>query len=72
MFIASTETINTGINVIIDTQNCSWRCARNAIDYIIERLDRDKIKLYAVRPEVFWDKQRVENCTKTQKYLEVN
>lgn len=68
----SKETVNNGLNVVIDTQMCSWRCARNAIQYVSDSLNCNTIRLYAVRPEVFWDKQRVENCTKAQKYLDVS
>lgn len=70
--VCSKETVNNGLNVVIDTQMCSWRCARNAIQYVSEALNCNTIRLYAVRPEVFWDKQRVENCTKAQKYLDVS
>lgn len=70
--IISKETVNNGLNVVIDTQMCSWRCARNAIHYVSDSLNCNTIRLYAVRPEVFWDKQRVENCTKAQKYLDVS
>lgn len=68
----SKETVNNGLNVIIDTQNCSLRCARQAIQYVNDSFDGKDVKMYALRPEVFWDKQRVDNCTKTQKYLDVN
>lgn len=68
----SKETVNNGLNVVIDTQTCSWRCARNAIQYVSEALTCNSIKLYAVRADVFWDKQRVENCTKAQTYLDVS
>lgn len=71
-YSCSNETVNNGLNVVIDTQMCSWRCARNAIQYVSESLACNATKLYAIRPEVFWDKQRIENCTKAQKYLDVS
>lgn len=55
------------MNVIIDIQFCSWRYARNAIQYVYELLIDKNAKLYAVRSEVFLD-----SCTKTQQYLDVS
>lgn len=63
----SKETIENGLNVIVDTQLCSWRNARNAIQYVNDLLYNKNAKLYAVRSDIFLD-----NCTKSQKYLNVS
>lgn len=63
----SKETIDNGLNVIIDIQLCSWRYARNAIQYVNDLLNNKNAKLYAVRSDIFLD-----NCTKSQKYLNVS
>lgn len=59
------------MDVVIDAQNGSSRNARSAVQIVSDALHDRDVKLYAVRAEVFWDKQRVDNCAKTQKYLDV-
>lgn len=67
LYAHSKETVDNGLNVIIDIQLCSWRYARNALQYVNEMLHNKNAKLYAVRSEVFLD-----NCTKSQHYLDVS
>lgn len=67
----SKETLRNGLDVVIDAQNCSWRNARNAIQIVSDAVHGRDVKLYAVRAEVFWDKQRVDNCAKVQKFMDV-
>lgn len=66
-FDRSKETVDNGLNVIIDIQLCSWRYARTALQYVNELLNNKNAKLYAVRSEVF-----IDNCTKTHQYLDVS
>lgn len=64
----SKETIDNGLNIVIDIQLCSWRYARYTIQYVNEVLNNNKsAKLYAVRSEVL-----IDNCTKTHQYMDVS
>lgn len=63
----SKDTLNNGLNVIIDIQMCSWRNARNAIQLVYDQLNNVNIKLYAVRADVL-----LNNCTKLQQYSDVS
>lgn len=58
--------------VIIDAQKCSWRLARAHIRHVTQLVEKHLIKLIVIRPDAFWDKQRVENCAKTYKKGEVS
>lgn len=68
----SNETRNAGFVVVIDAQKCPWRLARAHIRHVGVLLGTNLIKLIVIRPDAFWDKQRVENCAKTYKKGEVS
>lgn len=67
----SDETLKDGIDAIIDAQKCNWRSVKSIVDVVTNSLDIKLRKLYVVRPDGFWDKQRLENCAKTQKHKDV-
>lgn len=69
----SHETLSNGLTIVIDAQKCSWRLARIWIQHVQSLVDVDYLKsLIVIRPDAFWDKQRVENCAKAQKKGEVS
>lgn len=60
-----------GLDAIIDGQKCGWRAAKATIELVTNILGDKLRKLYIVRPDGFWDKQRLENCAKAQKNKDV-
>ncbi|XP_031619562.1 SEC14 domain and spectrin repeat-containing protein 1-B [Contarinia nasturtii] len=64
----SKETVDSELNIIIDIQLCSWRYARNTIQYVNELLNNKNAKFYAVRAEAFG----LDNCTKAHQYMDVS
>lgn len=70
--MASDETLKDGIDAIIDAQKCNWRSVKATVDTVTNSLDSKLRKLYVVRPDGFWDKQRLENCAKSQKNKDVS
>lgn len=69
--IFSQETRRRGFTVIVDGQKGSWRVARACIRLVGLSLGPDLANLIVLRPDAFWDKQRVDNCTKIRKEGEV-
>lgn len=67
--MSSKETIDNGLHVIIDIQLCSWRCARNVLQYVNEMLSNKNAKLYAIRSSTTYG---IDNCTKSQQYMDVS
>lgn len=57
--------------IVIDTQRCQFRLARATIRHIETLIDATAATVIVIRPDAFWDKQRVENCTKSHKKGEV-
>lgn len=70
--IFNPETRRNGLTVLVDGQRNAWRVARACIRHIGFSLGPDLANLIVVRPDAFWDKQRVDNCTKTHKEGEVS
>lgn len=66
----SDETKNCGFTVIVDAQKCSWRLAKMHMR-ATSLLGANLATLIVIRPDAFWDTQRVENCAKTNKTGEV-
>lgn len=63
----SQQTLNNGLIAIVDAQKCSWRLARDQIRHITQLLDKNLIKLIALRSDAF----SVQNCAKSYKKGEV-
>lgn len=60
----STDTRKLGLCVIIDAQRTSWRTTRIILHHVTEVFRTELTTIIILRPEVFWDKQKVENCAK--------
>lgn len=55
--------------LLVDTQRCSARIARSTLRHIEScvavKPDGPLVSIVVVRTDAFWDKQLVDNCTKT-------
>ncbi|ERL83562.1 hypothetical protein D910_01236 [Dendroctonus ponderosae] len=61
-----------GFTVLLDARKGSWRLSRSCIRQTIDTFPEGELrKLVVLKPDGFWDKQRVENCTVPQKDQEV-
>ncbi|XP_058459969.1 SEC14 domain and spectrin repeat-containing protein 1-B [Malaya genurostris] len=60
----SSETVASGFIVILDAQKCSWRSARQYIRHAQTLLEPNLDSFLVIRPDAFWEKNRVENCTR--------
>ena len=69
--VSSPETRRNGLAVVLDATRSSWRTARACMRQVGVTMGADAAALIVLRPEAFWDKQRVDNCTRTQKEGEV-
>lgn len=67
----SDQSKSEGLIIVIDAQKCSWRLARTHMRYVISLIQKNLANIIVIRPDVFWDKQRVENCAKSHKKGEV-
>ncbi|CAG9840251.1 unnamed protein product [Diabrotica balteata] len=53
-----------GLTVLIDARKGPWKVARSCIRQVNAVFVPEELsKLIVLRPDAFWDKQRVENCT---------
>lgn len=69
----SPETLNNGLLLLIDAQKSNYRLTNIWIEHVESIVDPDYLKLMIViRPDAFWDKQRMDSCTKPQKRGEVS
>lgn len=69
----NTNTLNDGLLLLIDAQKSNYRLTNIWIEHVESIVDPDYLKLILViRPDAFWDKQRMDNCTKPQKKGEVS
>ena len=69
----SHRTLLNGLIVVVDGQKSSWRLTKSWLAHVQSLIDVDYIKnILVIRHDAFWDKQRVESCTKTQKPGEVS
>lgn len=70
MNFRSEETKSKGVTVLVDARSATWRSTRSCIRRVGDRLldeDEEEVtaRLIALRPDGFWDKQRVDNyCTR--------
>lgn len=63
----SKTTRSKGFTVIIDARKGPWKVARTCIRQVNAVLTAEElVQLIVLRPDAFWDKQRVENCTSAQ------
>lgn len=67
----SPETRQTGLCVVLDAQRSTWKTTKSVMHKVFEILDVNIGAMLIVRLDVFWDKQRVENCTKSRTEGEV-
>ncbi|KAF5297176.1 hypothetical protein FQA39_LY12191 [Lamprigera yunnana] len=66
--VYSDESRNRGVTVLLDTRKGHWKTARSYIRQVTSSLTTEELaQLIVIRPDAFWDKQRVENCTSTQR-----
>lgn len=66
-FITSTTTRSRGLTAIVDARKGPWKVARSTIRQVnAVFLTNELAQLIVLRPDAFWDKQRVENCTSFQ------
>lgn len=65
--IFSKTSRSKGFTVIIDARKGPWKVARACIRQVNAVFTLDELaQLIVLRPDAFWDKQRVENCTSSQ------
>lgn len=67
----SLETRQSGLCVVLDAQRSTWKTTKSVMHKVFEILDVNIGTMLIVRLDVFWDKQRVENCTKSRTEGEV-
>nr|CAD7256196.1 unnamed protein product [Timema shepardi] len=60
----SPDTRRNGLAVIVDAQRGAWRLARACIRQVMATLASDAPSILVLRPDAFWDKQRVDNCAR--------
>lgn len=65
--VFSSDTKKNGIVAVIDAQKCSWRQARAHIRLVTPLIEKHLEHLVVIRPDAFWDKQRMESCAKGHK-----
>lgn len=67
----SSDTIANGFAVILDAQKCSWRSTRQYIRHVQTLFGSNLDSFLVIRPDAFWEKNRVENCTRQHRPGEV-
>lgn len=69
MYIFFSKTSRSkGITVIVDARKGPWKVARSCIRQVCTVCGTEELaQLIVLRPDAFWDKQRVENCTSSHK-----
>ncbi|XP_031348623.1 titin isoform X3 [Photinus pyralis] len=71
--VFSSENQARDVTVVLDTRKGNWKTARSYIRQVNATLTTSELaQLIVVRPDAFWDKQRVENCTSTQTDGQIN
>ncbi|CAH0547513.1 unnamed protein product [Brassicogethes aeneus] len=66
--IFSNSSRSRGITTILDARKGPWKVARSCIKQITTVFESGELAhLVVLRPDAFWDKQRVENCTSNKK-----
>jgi hypothetical protein len=67
----SPQTRRNGLAVVVDATRSAWRMTRACIRQVGVVLGADAAAIIVLRPEAFWDKQRVDNCARIRKEGEV-
>jgi hypothetical protein len=67
----SPQTRSNGLTVVVDATRSAWRMTRACIRQVGVVLGADAAAIIVLRPEVFWDTQRMDTCARTQKEGEV-
>lgn len=67
----SVESRQQGVTVVVDAQRSSWRLVRPVTRQVSQVLGSSLATLLVLRPDAFWDKQRVDNCARVHKEGEV-
>ncbi|KAG8287889.1 S14 domain and spectrin repeat-containing protein 1 [Homalodisca vitripennis] len=65
--IFSADTRQQGVTVVVDAQRSSWRLVRPCTRQVSVALGSSLATLLVLRPDAFWDKQRVDNCARVHK-----
>lgn len=66
--ICSTDTRRLGLCMIINSQKTTWRVTRLILQRVTEIFSTELTTIIILRPEAFWDKQKVENCARLKHY----
>ncbi|XP_066257903.1 SEC14 domain and spectrin repeat-containing protein 1-B [Euwallacea similis] len=70
--IFSEATKKSGFTLVLDARKGAWRASRGCIKQVLGAFAEGQLKrLIVLKPDGFWDKQRVENCTTPQPDQEV-
>ncbi|KAF7280803.1 hypothetical protein GWI33_005466 [Rhynchophorus ferrugineus] len=70
--IFSESTRSKGYTAIVDARKGSWKHSKSYVKQVEDTLKSNEIRqLIIIKPDGFWDKQRVENCTSSHKDHEV-
>lgn len=67
----SPQTRCNGLAVVVDATRSAWRMTRACIRQVSVVLGADAAAIIVLRPDAFWDKQRMDSCARTQKEGEV-
>lgn len=60
----STDTRKLGLCIIVNAQKTNWRTTRVVLHLVSEIFRTELTNIIVLRPEAFWDKQKVEHCAK--------
>lgn len=71
ILVDSVESRQQGVTVVMDVQRSSWRLVRPCTRQVSVALGSSIANLLVLRPDAFWDKQRVDNCARMHKDGEV-
>lgn len=53
--------------MILDARRGHWKAVRSHVKEVCSTLTHEELaQLAVIRPDAFWDKQRVETCTSNQ------
>ena len=64
----STDTRRLGLCMVINSQKTTWRVTRVILQRVTEIFSTELTTIIILRPEAFWDKQKVENCARLKHY----
>ncbi|RZF40117.1 hypothetical protein LSTR_LSTR011245 [Laodelphax striatellus] len=62
--ILSAESRRQGVTVVVDGQHSSWRMVRVTTRHLALVLGHSLMSLIVLRPDAFWDKQRMDACAR--------